>query len=70
MNETMELAKKDFFLSLFLFYLFFNTVNAEIFIIGYANVSDADTIKISNYKNKITWYRCPREKTTLPKTLF
>ena len=40
--------QKKIFLKSFVFlFLLFNPVSAEIFIVGYANVSDADTIKIS-----------------------
>ena len=62
--------KKIFLKSFFILFLFFNTVNAEIFIIGYANVSDADTIKISNYKIRLHGIDAPEKKQLCQKPYF
>ncbi len=61
--------KKIFLKSLFILFLFFNNVNAEIFLTGFAKVSDADTIKISEYKIRLHGIDAPEKKTNLPKTL-
>ena len=62
--------KKIFLKSFFILLLFSNTVNAEIFIIGYANVSDADTIKISNYKIRLHGIDAPEKKQLCQKPYF
>ena len=54
--------KKIFLKAFFILFIFFNTVNAEIFIIGYAKVSDADTIKISKYKIRLHGIDAPEKK--------
>ncbi len=54
--------KKIFLKSLFILFLFFNNVNAEIFLTGFAKVSDADTIKISEYKIRLHGIDAPEKK--------
>ena len=41
--------KKIFLKLVFFLFFVFNSASAEIFIVGNAKVSDADTIKISKY---------------------
>ena len=54
--------KKIFLKSLFFLFLVFNPLSAEILIIGYANVLDADTIKISKYKIRLHGIDAPEKK--------
>ena len=54
--------KKIFLKSVFFLFFVFNPVSAEIFIVGNAKVSDADTIKISNYKIRLHGIDAPEKK--------
>ena len=54
--------KKNFLKSVFFLFFVFNPVSAEIFIVGNAKVSDADTIKISKYKIRLHGIDAPEKK--------
>ena len=54
--------KKIFLKSLFFLFLVCKPVSAEIFILGHAKVTDADTIKISKYKIRLHGIDAPEKK--------
>ena len=54
--------KKIFLKSVFFLFLVLNPLSAEIFIVGSAKVSDADTIKISKYKIRLHGIDAPEKK--------
>ena len=62
--------KKIFLKSFLILFLLFNTVSAEILIVGYANVSDADTIKISKYKIRLFGIDAPEKKQICERPYF
>ena len=62
--------KKIFLKSLIFLFLVFNPASAEIFIVGYAKVTDADTIKISKYKIRLHGIDAPEKKQICERPYF
>ena len=68
--KQWNLQKKIFLKSFLILFLLFNTVSAEILIVGYANVSDADTIKISKHKIRLFGIDAPEKKQICERPYF
>ena len=60
--KQLNWQKKIFLKSLFFLFFVLNAASEENFIVGYAKVSDADTIKISNYKIRLHGIDAPEKK--------
>ena len=62
MDELHEKSKSDFkqFINFFFFTL--NSVKAETYLAGFPSITDADTIKIGNYKIRLFGIDAPEKK--------